>query len=80
MQDLDNDIKAFNEIREELEKNFTGKWILIYDQKLISAFDSFEDAAKVAVENFGNGPYLIRQVGARPIVLPSSLLFNIGNA
>jgi hypothetical protein len=80
MKDLSDDIVAFDKMREELEQKYTGKWVLFYDQKLISIFDSFESAAQVAVEKFGNGPYLIRQVGARPIVLPSSLLFRIGYA
>jgi hypothetical protein len=29
------------------------------------------------VQKFGSGPYLIRQVGASPIVLPASVMYNI---
>ena len=80
MSDLNDDIKVFDEMRQELEQKYTGKWVLIYNQKLVSVYDNFEKAAEDAVSKFGTGPYLIRQIGARPIVLPSSLLFRIGYA
>jgi hypothetical protein len=52
-----------------------GEWVLIHDRDLIATFATFDKAAQHAVATFGRGPYLIRQVGASPIVLPSSVLF-----
>jgi hypothetical protein len=40
---------------------------LAYRAGLLGAFPSFEEAANVAVREFGRGPYLIGQVGAAPI-------------
>jgi len=77
MPDLTKEIAAYNEMQQELEAKYTGKWVLIHNQKLVSAFDSFEKAAEEAVRLFGAGPYLIRQVGAPPIVLPASVLYRM---
>jgi len=80
MADLKKDIEAYQEMREEFEAKHTGKWVLIHDQKLVSFYDTFESAATKAVELFESGPYLIRQIGAPPIVLPASVMYTIGNA
>ena len=67
---------AYEAMQEELEANHWGEWVLVYDMKLIGTYESFHDAAEVAVERFGRGPYLIKQVGEGPITLPPVLLFN----
>lgn len=66
MDNLNKDIEFFTKIQGELE---TGKWVLIHSQKLIGTFETFELAAEEAVKLFNTGPYLIRQVGAPPIVV-----------
>jgi hypothetical protein len=77
---LDDDIAAYDQIREELEARHMGKWALLHERHLIETFDSFESAAEAAVERFGRGPYLIRQIGAPPITLPASVMYNPVNA
>lgn len=74
MADLDQDIEAFESKKDELERHHLGKWILIHDQEVISAFDTFDTAAREAVRLFGRGPYLIRQVGSPPLTLPASYM------
>lgn len=76
MPELDQDIDAFAGLRAELEAHHMGEWVLIRERQLINTFPSFEDAAQVAVENYGRGPYLIRQVGASPVVLPASVMYH----
>ena len=66
---------AYEAMQEELEANHWGEWVLVYSMKLIGTYESFHDAAEVAVERFGRGPYLIKQVGEGPITLPPVLLF-----
>ena len=80
MADLNKDIEAYQEMRKEFEAKHNGKWVLIHDQKLVSFHDSFESAAEEAVKLFKSGPYLIRQIGAPPIVLPTSVMYTIGHA
>lgn len=77
MANIQLDIQKYNEMKNDLEKEQIGKWVLIHDGKLIDIFETFEKAAEVAVNNFGKGPYLIRQIGAQPITLPISVMHNI---
>ncbi len=77
MADLDQDIGAFEKMRTELEAHHNGKWVVIYDTKLVDTYDSFDTAADNAVMRFGGGPYLIRQVGAAEAVLPASVMYHL---
>ncbi len=80
MADLTKEIEAYEQMREELETSYMGKWVVIHDQQRTGIYDSFEAAARDAVQRFGAGPYLIRQVGAPPVVLPASVMYNIVHA
>ncbi len=75
MAELDKDIAAYDAKREELEQHHHGKWVVFHDGEFIGAYDSLDNAATEAVRRFGRGPYLIRQVGAPPITLPASAMF-----
>jgi len=79
MNNLDNDINAYEGMKSDLEARIMGKWVLIHDSKLIDKYDSFEAAAEDAVKRFDKGPYLIRQVGAPPVTLSASVIFNLEN-
>ncbi len=73
---LDAEIKAFDAMREELEEHHLGKFAVFHDGLLVGAFDTFENAARAAVSQFGRGPFLIREVGREPIMtLPASVAF-----
>ena len=76
MQNIDKEIAVYETMREDLEAHHMGEWIVIRDGKLIGTYASFENAASDAVSRFGRGPYLIRQVGAPPITLPASVMYN----
>lgn len=80
MKNLAKDIEAYKRMQGELESKYTAKWVLIYDEKLISVYDTFEMAAEKAVSLYGEGPYLIRQVGAPPVILPASVMYVVGHA
>lgn len=75
MIDIRSDIAAYEKLRPSLELEHIGKWVLIYDGKLVALYGSFDDAAKTAVSRFGRGPYLIRQIGAPDITLPASVMY-----
>ncbi len=76
MSDIDREIAAYESKKEDLEAQHMGQWVLFHDQKLIAVYDSFQVAAENAVRRFGRGSYLIRQVGAPPITLPASVMYN----
>lgn len=73
MADLDTEIAAYEEQRAALEANHRLEWVVFHDRDLIGLYDSFNSAAEDAVQRFGRGPYLIRQVGALPMSLPGSV-------
>ena len=73
---LDNDIKKFCEMSDELNQYHADKFILVFEGRFISSFDTFDNAARYAVKNFGKGPYLIRQVGApTEMSMPASVKY-----
>ncbi len=76
MADIDQNIAAYEEIIQSLESQYMGKWVIFHNRSLVDVFDSFENAAQEAVKKFGRGPYLIRQVGAPPVTLPASVMYN----
>ena len=74
--ELEQNIEAFEAMRETLEEHHLHKFVVFYDAKFVDSFDSFHNAAREAVRRFGQGPYLIRQVGAtRRIAMPASVAF-----
>ena len=77
MNELDQEIAAYDAIRADLESRYIGKWVVIHGAALVDVFPTFEQAADAAVREFGRGPYLIRQVGAAPIGMSASFVFNL---
>ncbi|MYK26399.1 MAG: hypothetical protein F4052_05540 [Dehalococcoidia bacterium] len=72
---LDRQVSAYEARREEMEREYLGRWVVFHDEDLAGTYDSFEEAAEDAIERFGTGPYLIREVGASRIVrFPASVL------
>ena len=60
---------TYEQMRSELEAQHRGQWVVIHDDELIGAYESFELAAEEAAHRFDlrNDPCLIRQVGVPPI-------------
>lgn len=77
MIELDREIAAYETMRADLENRHMGEWVLVYNESLIGVYPSFDDAAQVAVQAFGRGPYLIRQIGAPPITMPASVVYSL---
>lgn len=67
--ELDAQIEVYDAMRDELERDHRGEWVVIYNEELVATYRSFQTAAIDAVEKFGRGPYLIREIGEPPIVL-----------
>jgi len=75
------EIETFEQMRGELEKHYMGKFVIIKNGELVGAFDTFDSAAREAVQRFGEGPYLIRQVGSPDAMrIPASVAWHPVNA
>jgi hypothetical protein len=67
---------AYERMHEELKRHHEGKFAVIIGEELKGTFDSFNAAARFAMEGYGRGPYLIRQVGApTSMPLPASVAY-----
>ena len=80
MIELDREIAAYETMRADLENRHMGEWVLVFKENLIGVYPSFDGAAQVAVQAFGRGPYLIRQIGAPPFTMPASVAFSLNYA
>ena len=72
---LGTEIAAYQKQAAQLEASHQGKWVVFKGKTLIALHDTFEAAAEDAVQRFGRGPFLIRQIGASPIVIPVSVTY-----
>ncbi|MDP3491610.1 MAG: hypothetical protein Q8R82_00735 [Hyphomonadaceae bacterium] len=72
---LDRDIAAYMAMQERYESEYLGQWIVVFDEKAVGVYASFEEAGEAAFELFGDGPYLIRRIGERTANLPDSIIF-----
>lgn len=72
---LSEEIAAYDRMRNLLETDHFGKWVVVHDEALVGTYEDFQDAAADAVQRFGRGPYLIRRVGEPPLTLPASVLY-----
>ena len=70
---LDVEIAAYDSMREQLEADHMGKWVLFHGGEAVGFFDTFEEADHESSARFDVKPCLIRRIGAGPCVLPSSL-------
>ena len=75
MDTLDKQIAAYDSQREQLERDYHGRWVVFRDESLVGDYATYEDAITDAMRKYGRGPYLIRQVGAPPLRLPASVMF-----
>ena len=75
-ESLRAEIAAYQQQVEDLQKHHAGKFVIFRDGELQGVFDTFDAAGREAIRLFGDGPYLIRQVGpARVMPLPASVAF-----
>ena len=71
---IKDDLAVYEQMRNDLELDHTGEWVLIYDRELIKFFAEFQAAASYAVQKYGRGPYLIKRVGENRLSMPMSML------
>jgi len=80
MAQLEQEIAAFERLQGVLEAKHPAKWIVMHGANVVGAYEDFDAAASDAVKRFGRGPYLIRQVGAAPVIIPASAMYTFHHA
>lgn len=71
---LADQIAVYDGMRDELEAEHSGEWVVVHDGVVAGFHGSFQTAAADAVARFGRGPYLIREVGGPPLALPTRIV------
>jgi hypothetical protein len=61
MPHLEKEIVTYDSMRERLESEHMGEWVLIHDTELVGLYKTFEIVAQEAVKRFGAGPAAKRQ-------------------
>ena len=59
---LDTELKTYEQNRDQLLNTAEGKFVLIHDSQVIGLYDSKMDAIVVGYQQFGNVPFLVKQV------------------
>ena len=78
---LANDIAAFEVMRRALEASSPKTWVVFHGGAYHGQFPDFEAAANFALDQFGQEPSLIRQLGAPSSVqLPGGMIFTPSHA
>jgi hypothetical protein len=75
MTPLRDDIAAYDKDRRELEAKHAGQWAVFHAGQFVGVYGDFQEAAGVAVDRFGAGPYLIRQIGVEEVRVSPTLTF-----
>lgn len=59
---LSKEIKTYNENKEVLLRNSSGKFVLIKEDRIIGVYDTRNDAIKIGIDKFGNEPFLVKKI------------------
>ena len=76
-QRLDSEIAYANKHSDELLRKYEGRVIVVKNQKVVKACDSFHDAAIFAMDKFGDDVYLIREITSVKPQLPNSAIYGL---
>ena len=68
---LSENIAAYEAVRNTLEADKWGRYVVFYDGELRGDFPDLNEAMDFACQHWGRVPYLVRQVGRPPFVLPA---------
>jgi len=77
---LEQEIATFEREKERLQKEHTGKFVLVFGDAVIDTFDTFDSASAEGLRQFGQGPFLIRQVGRANLDISVALLHGLNDA
>ena len=72
---LDTELKTYERNRDHLLGTAEGKFVLIHDSQVIGVYESKVDAIAAGYQQFGNVPFLVKQI--LRIEAPLNFMFNV---
>ena len=77
MSALDIETAAYEKMRDVLEADHYGEWVVVHGEELVGTYESCEEAVSDAGRRFGYEPCLIKQVGAVITMLPPRYTYGL---
>lgn len=74
-QILDTELKTYEQHRDHLIGTAEGKFVLIRNDQVIGVYDSKMDAIAQGYQQFGNVPFLVKQI--LKIEVPQNFISNL---
>lgn len=74
-QVLDVELKTYEQHRDHLLGTAEGKFVLIRNDQVVGAYDSKMDAIAQGYQQFGNVPFLVKQI--LKIEVPQNFISNL---
>jgi hypothetical protein len=73
---LEREIRAYEARKDELVSKSAGKFALVKDDRVVSVFDTEADAINEGYRQFGNTPFLVKEIVAleTPLYFTSNVL------
>ena len=59
---LEEELKTYEQNKSDLVKKANGKYVLIKGKMIVGIFESENDAIRIGIEKFGNGPFLVKKI------------------
>ena len=54
----------YKQREDEFVREHNMEWVVIHKKEIAGFYRDFQEAAANAIQRFGRGPYLIKQIGA----------------
>lgn len=71
---LEKEKAVYDARLEEFRRDHRHEWVVISGDTILNFFDRFETAALIAIQTFGQKPFLIKQIDAPLVQLPFVIL------
>ena len=59
---LDSELRTYEHNRDQLLGSSEGKFVLIHGDRVVGIYDSKMDAIAAGYQQFGNVPFLVKQI------------------
>ena len=59
---LDSELRVYEQNRDQLLESAEGKFVLIHCDQVVGIYDSKMDAIAAGYQQFGNVPFLVKQI------------------
>lgn len=71
---LEKEVALYEKMKEDLLKNYDGKFVLIRGDEFCGAFDTAENAYAEGVKRFGTESFLVRKVTQQEVIYRNQAL------